>query len=41
VDSFLNQCASFPNGTHDDEVDCLVMAIENETTRKKQIKAFA
>ena len=40
VDGFLNQCASFPNGVHDDEVDCLVMAVENETTRKKAIKAF-
>lgn len=41
IDSFLEQCASFPNGNHDDEVDVLVMAIENETTRKKSIRAFA
>lgn len=41
IDSFLNQCAAFPNGVHDDEVDVLVMAIENETTRKKSIRAFA
>ena len=27
VDSFLNQCAAFPNGKHDDEVDCLTMAV--------------
>ena len=40
VGGFLDQCSAFPNGTHDDEVDCLVMAIENETTRKKSIRAF-
>ena len=40
TNSFLEQCAAFPNGTHDDEVDCLVMAIENETSRKKSIRAF-
>lgn len=26
VDSFLDQCAAFPNAAHDDEVDCLIMA---------------
>ena len=40
TNSFLDQCAAFPNGVHDDEVDCLVMAIENETSRKKSIRAF-
>ncbi len=26
-DSFIYQCTIFPHGTHDDEVDCLVMAV--------------
>ena len=34
-DSFLNQCASFPNGLHDDEVDCMTAIITNELNRKK------
>jgi predicted phage terminase large subunit-like protein len=34
-DSFLNQCASFPNGLHDDEVDNLTAIIKNELNRTK------
>jgi predicted phage terminase large subunit-like protein len=41
IDSFLNECAAFPNGTHDDMVDTLVMALDVYTTRKKTIRAFA
>jgi predicted phage terminase large subunit-like protein len=41
IDSFLNECAAFPNGTHDDMVDTLVMALDIYTTRKKTIRAFA
>jgi predicted phage terminase large subunit-like protein len=41
IDSFLNECASFPNGNHDDQVDVLVMAIDKYTARRKNIKAFA
>jgi predicted phage terminase large subunit-like protein len=41
IDSFLDECASFPNGTHDDMVDTLVMALDVYTTRKKTIRAFA
>ena len=31
-DSFINQCASFPFAKHDDEVDCLVMALQENKT---------
>lgn len=31
-DGFLNECASFPNGLHDDQVDVLTMAIDELTT---------
>lgn len=31
-ESFLNECASFPNGKHDDQVDVLTMAIDEFTT---------
>lgn len=41
IDSFLDECAAFPNGSHDDQVDVLVMALDVYTTRKKSIKAFA
>lgn len=30
---FLNQVAAFPNGQHDDEVDCMVGAIANELNK--------
>jgi len=41
IDSFLNQCAAFPNGTHDDMVDTLVMAVDKYTTRSNTVQAFA
>ncbi len=34
-DTFLNQCASFPNGLHDDEVDNLSAVIKNELNKRK------
>jgi len=40
ISSFLDECASFPNGNHDDQVDTLVMAIDKYTTRAKNINAF-
>ena len=40
IDPFLDECAAFPNGTHDDMVDTLVMALDIYTTRKKSIRAF-
>lgn len=40
IENFLDQCAAFPNGTHDDMVDTLVMAIDIYTARKKTIRAF-
>lgn len=33
VDGFLEECKVFPNGTHDDQVDCLVGAIQRELMR--------
>ena len=40
VDLFLDECAAFPNAAHDDRVDVLVMALDINTTRKKNIVAF-
>jgi len=34
-EAYLNQMASFPNGVHDDEVDCTTAAIENELNKPK------
>jgi predicted phage terminase large subunit-like protein len=36
-DSFIHQCCTFPNATHDDEVDCLTMAISREQTNSQII----
>ena len=41
IDSFLNECAAFPNATHDDQVDTLVMAVDKFTVRSKRIKAVS
>ena len=41
IDSFLTELKSFPNGSHDDMVDTLIMAIDRNTNRKKSIRAFA
>lgn len=41
VDSFLDECAAFPNGSHDDQVDVLVMAIDRYTNRKNSVRAYA
>lgn len=40
VDPFLDECAAFPNAAHDDMVDVLVMALDINSTRKKNIVAF-
>lgn len=34
-DPFLNQCAAFPNGSHDDEVDNLSAVIKRELNKQK------
>jgi len=36
IDSFLDECAGFPNAAHDDQVDTLVMAIDKYTNRLKK-----
>lgn len=36
VDSFLDECASFPNAAHDDRVDCLTGMIINEFLPNKK-----
>ena len=41
IDPFLNELKAFPNGSHDDLVDCLVMAIDRNTNRRKSIRAMA
>lgn len=39
IDSFLDECAVFPNGKNDDQVDVLVMAC-NEAFKKKGLKFY-
>jgi len=39
IDGFLDECAVFPNGKHDDQVDCLVMAC-TEHFMKKGLKFY-
>ena len=41
IDSFLNELKAFPNGSHDDMVDTLVMAIDRNTNRRKSVRAMA
>jgi predicted phage terminase large subunit-like protein len=41
VDNFLNELKSFPNGSHDDMVDTLIMAIDRNTNRRKKVRAIA
>ena len=36
IDSFLDECAGFPNAAHDDMVDTLVMAVDKYTNRLKK-----
>jgi len=36
VDAFIHECSVFPNGSHDDQVDCLVGAI-NQSFRNSSI----
>lgn len=38
TDTFLHECLTFPNGKHDDRVDCLVMALN--TTLKKSRRGY-
>lgn len=33
-DDFINQCATFPNAKHDEEIDCLVMAAKKAFLKK-------
>lgn len=40
IDNFLDECASFPNGKHDDMVDTMTMCIDRYTNRKQNIRAF-
>lgn len=36
TDDFIDECLVFPNGKHDEAVDCLVMACVNAFVRKKE-----
>lgn len=40
-ENFINQCASFPNAQHDDEVDCLVATIMREIMTEGSAKNLA
>ena len=40
IDAFLNELKAFPNGSHDDQVDILIMAIDKNTNRRKKIRAI-
>jgi predicted phage terminase large subunit-like protein len=35
VNAFIDECAAFPNGTHDDQVDCMSQALFQFSKRKK------
>lgn len=35
IEKFLAQCCQFPNGNHDDMVDCLVMAASNSQVNRR------
>ena len=41
LNDFLNELKAFPNGSHDDQVDVLVMAIDRNITRRKKVRAIA
>lgn len=41
INDFLNELKAFPNGSHDDQVDVLVMAIDRNITRRKKVRAIA
>ena len=41
INDFLTELKAFPNGSHDDQVDVLVMAIDRNITRRKSIRAIA
>ena len=38
---FIDQCASFPNGKHDDMVDCMTMAVKRLTSTRSMKRAIA
>ena len=40
IDGFLDELKAFPNGSHDDMVDCLVMAIDRNVNRRKKVRAM-
>jgi predicted phage terminase large subunit-like protein len=40
VESFVHQCTTFPNAKHDDEVDCLTMAIDKQQHTKNRVSSF-
>lgn len=40
VDTFLQQAGQFPNATHDDEVDDLVIAIKRSQELKNRVRTF-
>ena len=41
IDNFLNELKAFPNGSHDDMVDVLIMAIDRNTNRRKKVRAMS
>lgn len=41
VEGFLQECCSFPNAKHDDRVDCLVMAIDDNFNGNEAMKMIA
>lgn len=41
IDPFINELKAFPNGSHDDMVDVLVMAIDRNTNRRRSVRAIA
>jgi predicted phage terminase large subunit-like protein len=40
IESFIEQCKAFPNGTHDDMVDCLTYAVDQYFIKGKPKRVF-
>ena len=41
LDKFLHEVAAFPRGKHDDQVDCLSMAVSRAISKSNSVTAFA
>lgn len=40
-EAFIESCLLFPRGAHDEEIDCLVMAVQNGLIRKRKFSGYS